>query len=72
MMKLSTQIQIYTHDNTRDAPFLMRKASSMKEKGVTSHYKKHILIMMMNALFLIDETETKTTIPIYSDSTKEL
>ncbi len=43
MMKLSTQIQIYTHDNTRDAPFLMRKASSMKEKGVTSHYRKHIL-----------------------------
>lgn len=46
MMKLSTQIQTYTHDNTRDAPFLMRKASSMKEKGVTSHYRKHILMRL--------------------------
>lgn len=26
----------------------------------------------MNALYLIDEAETNTTIPIYSDSTKEL
>lgn len=26
----------------------------------------------MNALYLIDETETKTTIPIYYDSIKEL
>ena len=46
MMKSSTQIQIYTHDNTRGAPFLMRKASSMKEKGVTSHYRKHILMRL--------------------------
>lgn len=26
----------------------------------------------MNALYLINETETKTTIPIYCDSIKEL